>query len=94
MAEHDSRRDFFQHLFGGSAMLAAAAQSALAQQDSPNGLPTRRLGRTDEQVSILCLGGWHIGAVEDKAEAVRIQHAAIDNGLTFFDTCWDYQWVE
>lgn len=87
----DSRRTFFRSLFG-SAMAAAAAQTALAQQDSPNGIPTRRLGRTGEQVSILCLGGWHLGSIEDKNESIRIQHAAIDEGITFFDTCWDYQW--
>jgi aryl-alcohol dehydrogenase-like predicted oxidoreductase len=74
----------------GSAMTAALAQQALAQQPSSAGLPTRKLGRTNEQVSILCLGGWHIGAVEDKAEAVRIMHAAVDEGMTFFDNCWDY----
>ena len=89
MSEDSSRRDFFRTTFG-SAAAAALAQQALAQQ-SGKGLPTRKLGRTNEQVSILCLGGWHIGAVENKDEAVRIMHAAIDEGLTFFDTCWDYQ---
>ncbi len=84
-----TRRSFFQGMFA-SATAAALAQQALAQQDSPNGLPTRRLGRTDEQVSILCLGGWHIGAVESKDEAIRIMHAAIDEGMTFFDNAWDY----
>jgi aryl-alcohol dehydrogenase-like predicted oxidoreductase len=83
-----SRRDFFTTTFG-SAMAAALAQQALAQQ-SGSGVPTRKLGRTNEQVSILCLGGWHIGAVQDKAEAVRIMHAAIDEGVTFFDNAWDY----
>ena len=89
MSQGATRRSFFQGMFGGAAM-AAAAQQALAQQDSPNGLPTRRLGRTDEQVSIMCLGGWHIGAVKDKIEAVRMMHAAIDEGMTFFDNAWDY----
>lgn len=89
MSQGATRRSFFQGMFGGAAM-AAAAQQALAQQDSPNGLPTRRLGRTDEQVSIMCLGGWHIGAVKDKSEAVRMMHAAIDEGMTFFDNAWDY----
>lgn len=84
-----TRRSFFQGMFG-SAAAVAMAQQALAQQDSPNGLPTRRLGRTGEQVSILCLGGWHIGAVENKNEAIRIMHAAIDEGMTFFDNAWDY----
>ena len=35
-------------------------------------------------------GGWHIGSVKDSAEAIRIMHAAVDEGLTFFDNCWDY----
>jgi predicted aldo/keto reductase-like oxidoreductase len=89
MKPESSRRSFFRTMFG-SAMTAALAQQALAQQPSSAGLPTRKLGRTNEQVSILCLGGWHIGAVQDKAEAVRIMHAAVDDGMTFFDNCWDY----
>ena len=84
----DSRRSFFRGMFG-SAAAAALAQRAVAQRNG-GGLPTRRLGRTGEQVSLLCLGGWHIGAVENKDEAVRIMHAAIDEGMTFFDNAWDY----
>ncbi|MFM8271340.1 MAG: aldo/keto reductase [Gemmata sp.] len=54
-------------------------------------IPTRPLGKTGANVSIICLGGWHIGqpAIGD-AEAERIMHAAIDNGVTFFDNAWDY----
>src|SRR4029078_2940813 len=52
-------------------------------------IPKRVLGRTGEQVSILCLGGWHIRAVEDDNEAIRIMHTAIGEGLTFFDNAWD-----
>ena len=57
---------------------------------SSTGLPTRVLGRTGEHVSILCLGGWHIGSVKDPADAIRMMHTAVDEGLTFFDNCWDY----
>ena len=89
MQNDSSRRDFFFGMFV-SAMTASLAQQALAQQSGSNGLPTRRLGRTNEQVSILCLGGWHIGAVEDKKEAIRIMHAAMDEGINFFDNAWDY----
>jgi predicted aldo/keto reductase-like oxidoreductase len=38
----------------------------------------------------LCLGGWHIGSVKNEQEAIKIMHAAIDEGLTFFDNAWDY----
>ncbi len=53
------------------------------------GLPMRRFGRTEERVSLMCLGGWHIGKPED-SEAIRIMHAAIDEGVNFFDNAWDY----
>ena len=28
--------------------------------------------------------------MKDPAAAIRIMHAAVDEGLTFFDNCWDY----
>ena len=55
-------------------------------------IPTRPLGNTGVNVSILALGGWHIGDVADKAEAIRIMHTALDEGMNFFDNCWDYHW--
>lgn len=55
-------------------------------------IPTRPLGNTGANVSILALGGWHIGDVPDKAEAIRIMHTALDEGMNFFDNCWDYHW--
>jgi uncharacterized protein len=89
MADSSStRRDFFRATFSGAALAPLAAQ-ALAQRPGA-GIPTRRLGRTGEQVSILCLGGAHLGRVKEKAEAIRIMHRAIDEGITFFDNAWDY----
>jgi predicted aldo/keto reductase-like oxidoreductase len=52
-------------------------------------IPTRLLGKTGQQVSILCLGGWHIGQL-DEPEAVKLMQAAVDAGITFFDNAWDY----
>jgi aryl-alcohol dehydrogenase-like predicted oxidoreductase len=89
MQADSTRRNFFSGLFGGVAA-ASLAQRALAQQESAQGIPTRRLGRTNEQVSILCLGGWHIGSIKDRQESIRIMHAALDEGITFFDNAWDY----
>jgi predicted aldo/keto reductase-like oxidoreductase len=89
MQADSTRRNFFSGLFGGMAA-ASLAQRALAQQESAKGIPTRRLGRTNEQVSILCLGGWHIGSIKDRQESIRIMHAALDEGITFFDNAWDY----
>src|SRR5207245_9429834 len=69
---------------------AAAGVGGVADAVDTAGLPTRPLGKTGIRVSILALGGWHIGSVKDQNEAVRIMHAAIDEGLTFFDNAWDY----
>jgi aryl-alcohol dehydrogenase-like predicted oxidoreductase len=51
----------------------------------------RTLGRTQERVSAIGLGGWHIGfpSMEEKV-ALRIIHSAIDRGITFLDNSWDY----
>jgi len=90
--EHNesSRRDFMQS--AGLASIAALADQVLAQTSSASatGLPTRVLGRTGVRVSILALGGWHVGTIKDEREAIRLMHTAIDEGLTFFDNAWDY----
>ena len=83
------RREFLQ---GAVAALAAGGfgREALAvQKDSETGIPTRPLGRSGERVPIVGLGGYHIRLAED-AEAIRIMHEAIDEGMTFFDNSWDY----
>src|SRR6185503_4440296 len=51
----------------------------------------RQLGSTGVDVSMLGLGGAHIGKPElSDAEATRLMRAAVDGGITFFDNCWDY----
>ncbi len=87
-----TRREFLREATLTGAALTALASDILAGQQpaAATGLPTRVLGRTGQRVSILCLGGWHIGSVKDPDEAIRIMHTAVDEGLTFFDNCWDY----
>jgi aryl-alcohol dehydrogenase-like predicted oxidoreductase len=54
-------------------------------------MPMRTLGRTGVQVSLIGLGGWHLGfKYIDEQLAVRIIRTAIDNGINFMDNCWDY----
>jgi uncharacterized protein len=53
-------------------------------------IPTRPFGRTGVRVSILGLGGWHLGVPDTDRAAVRLVHAAIDAGITFMDNAWDY----
>ncbi len=46
----------------------------------------RVLGRTGAKVSPLCLGCMNFGWGAEEAEAIRIMHAAADQGLNFWDT--------
>ncbi len=50
----------------------------------------RPLGRTGETVSVIGLGGHHIGRPSDEQEGIRLVRAAIDRGITFMDNSWDY----
>ena len=50
----------------------------------------RALGRTGEQVSLIGLGGYHIGKQKEEQESIAIIRSAIDAGITFMDNCWDY----
>jgi aryl-alcohol dehydrogenase-like predicted oxidoreductase len=54
-------------------------------------MPMRTLGRTGIKVSLVGLGGWHLGfkSIEEEL-SIRIIRHAIDNGVNFMDNCWDY----
>ena len=70
----------------------AAAQAAESPAPSAQTLAKRKLGSTGELVSMLGLGGAHIGK-KDKlsdAESIALMRDAIEGGITFFDNCWDY----
>ena len=90
MSTDNSRREFLQAGIAGTAALALSGNEAGGQDGPSPGIPQRPLGNTGVKVSIICLGGWHIGDVKDKDEAVRIMHAGVDQGINFFDNCWDY----
>ena len=86
-------RTGFTSVPSSRAGMAALAAQAIPQRDGGQGIPTRPLGGTGEQVSILCLGGAHLGrAAKDdgEAQAIRLAHAAVDNGVTFWDNAWAY----
>ncbi len=53
-------------------------------------MPMRKLGKTGVEVSLLGLGGFHIGLPKDEKTAIQIVRTAVDHGVNFMDNCWDY----
>ena len=80
------RRTFIR--ISAQASLAMAANKFAAADGS---MPLRLLGKTGEYVSVLCLGGYHIGQKKlEEPKAIKLMHAAIDGGINFFDNAWQY----
>jgi uncharacterized protein len=51
----------------------------------------RELGATGVQVSLIGLGGSHLGQAQvEEDEAVRLIHEGLDRGINFLDNAWDY----
>ncbi len=77
---------------GGVAAASAIGWSGVSSAASaPGALPKRRLGRTNAEVSIVGLGGFHIGKPDlPDGDAIALIHGAIDRGITFLDNSWDY----
>src|SRR5215470_6429142 len=88
-----SRREFLGMAVvagvAGAAGVTSAENFAWAAE-TKSGIAYRTLGKTGEKVSMMGLGGFHIGVQKDEAESTKIIRTAIDNGVTFLDNCWDY----
>lgn len=84
---HYTRREFIGTLVAGVTM---GSSMLSCQKESPNGIPTRPLGKTGERVSIIALGGWDVAAKKSDEEVVKMMQEAVNEGVTFFDNSWDY----
>jgi len=83
-----SRRDFLG-LAAASIFLSRAGQHS-PSVEVRNGIPYRTLGRTREKVSVIGMGGYHLGKQADPQESIRIIRKGLDEGINFLDNCWDY----
>jgi aryl-alcohol dehydrogenase-like predicted oxidoreductase len=67
----------FQGPYGGSSM-------------SRFQVPRRAMGSTGLQVSILGMGGYHLGTVAGQEQVNNMVAKALDHGINFFDNAWEY----
>ncbi len=78
-----NRRKFLQ-------TTALAGVASIMTKANTNGIPRRPLGDSGIEVSILGVGGYHIGSAETQDAAKQIVQQALDAGLNFFDNAWEY----
>jgi len=83
-----SRRGFLG--FAAASIFLAHAGQQSPRSESRNGIPYRTLGRSKEKVSLIGLGGYHLGNQADPQESIRIIRTGLDEGVNFLDNCWDY----
>ncbi|MSV31742.1 MAG: aldo/keto reductase [Bryobacterales bacterium] len=63
----------------------------MSTSNNSSAMPCRPLGNTGEMVSVIGIGGWHLGLKHvDEALSIRIIREAMDRGVNFLDNCWDY----
>ena len=80
------RREFLKTAAVATVATSLSDKAALGADS----FPYRTLGRSGEKVSIVGLGGYHIGHPEDEQLSIRLVRTALDNGMNFLDNCWDY----
>ena len=81
----DRRR--FLHTVGATTLVASLDKKFAYAAET---VPMRELGRTGAKVSIVGLGGYHLGNQADEQESIRIIRTGLDSGINFLDNCWDY----
>jgi aryl-alcohol dehydrogenase-like predicted oxidoreductase len=95
----DRRRLLAAGIAGVTATCAAAFLGESAggfhlpddvQRGTRDDVPRRPLGRTGQQVSIIGVGGYHLGTLASADDAIRVVHEAVDAGVNFFDNAWEY----
>lgn len=83
------RRQFLKGLTA-APFVASLALNMPPTVSANEGIPYRTLGQTGERVSLVGLGGAHIGRGISEADAVGLIRNAIDRGINFLDNSWDY----
>jgi len=74
-----------------AAAMAALSAKGLTETSTSNGMPYRILGKTGVKVSLIGIGGYHIGdKYTSDATSLAVIRGAIDRGVNFMDNAWHY----
>jgi aryl-alcohol dehydrogenase-like predicted oxidoreductase len=99
IADPERRRFLKAGAAGAGGLVAHSALSGLSADVPPllettntgaESIPRRLLGHTGPQLSVLGIGGYHLGTLGSADEATRLVHEALDVGINFFDNAWEY----
>ena len=90
----ESRRSFLKYMAGLTAGLVlpvpwSCGNSTRTRDKFGDLLPLRKLGKTGEMVTMLGVGGFHIGWTSER-DAQEVIETAIAGGIRFFDTAHNY----
>lgn len=90
------RKEFLKQMAGLTSGIVLTGSSLMEHQEPREDrwgtlLPTRKLGNTGEEVTMLGVGGYHIGGAMSEKEAQKTIETAIAGGIRFFDTAESYQ---
>ncbi len=83
------RRHFLKALLAALPSVLIPAGCGRARDGLGELLPQRKLGRTGESVTMLGVGGYHIGWTTER-DAQAVVEAALAGGVRFFDTAESY----
>jgi aryl-alcohol dehydrogenase-like predicted oxidoreductase len=87
----NGRRDFLKELalITGGLMIPLSGFKGSGKDKWGELLPLRILGKTGEKVTMLGLGGYHVGWTTEK-DAQEVIENAMEGGIRFFDTAESY----
>lgn len=82
------RREFIQNT---AAAIAGMSMLGVTSSFSNKKIPYRTLGKTGLKVSLIGIGGYHIGDryISDE-DSIKLIREAIDGGVNFLDNAWHY----
>jgi aryl-alcohol dehydrogenase-like predicted oxidoreductase len=86
----ENRREFIKILSALPLGIMAGSNGVIAAENIVSDrfgdlLPLRPLGKTGKLVTMLGMGGFHIGCAMSEKEAIKTVEVAIEGGVRFFD---------